>query len=53
MKIIIVESLLLSKSSKRNEQNLAYKPTYYNFLDKTFFNLKSVKKMIVPKFTTQ
>ena len=33
MKNIIIKSLLLSKSSKHNEQNLAYKTSNDNFLD--------------------
>ena len=41
IKIIIIKSLLLLKSSKHNEQNLAHKPIYYNFLDKNFFQFKT------------
>ena len=50
MKNIIIKSLLLSKSSKPNEQNLAYKTTNDNFLDENIlFNLIFVQKMTVPK----
>ena len=35
MKNIIIKSLLLSNSSKHNEQNLAYKTTNDNFLDES------------------
>ena len=45
----IVKSLLLSKSSKHNEHNLAYKTTNDNFIDENFENLIFVQKMIVPK----
>ena len=35
MKNIIIKSLLLSNSSKHNEQNLAYKTTNDNYLDES------------------
>ena len=43
MKNIIIKSLLLSKSSKHNEQNLAYNTTKDNFIDENFvqFNIRS------------
>ena len=49
MKNIIIKSLLLSKSSKHNEQNLAYNTTNDHFIDENFvqFNIRS--KMIVIK----
>ena len=40
MKNIIIKSLLLSKSSKHNEQNLTYKTNNDNFLDENFIQFK-------------
>ena len=44
MKNIIIKSLLLSKSSKYNEQNLSYKTTNDNFLDKIFVQFTTCSK---------
>ena len=52
MKNLIIKSLLLSKSSKHNKQNLSYKTTNDNLLDKTFVQFKTHSiKMMVPKKT--
>ena len=40
MKNIIIKSLLLSKSSKHNKQNLTYKTNNDNFLDENFIQFK-------------
>ena len=49
MKNTIIKSLLLSKSSKHNEQNLSYKITSDNFIDKKFVQFKTRSKTDSPK----
>ena len=49
MKNTIIKSLLLSKSLKHNEQNLAYKIASYNFLDENFFKFNIRSKNDSPK----
>ena len=53
MKNIIVKSLLLSKSSKHNEQNLAYKTTNDNFLDENSVQFNICSKDDSPKGNSQ
>ena len=49
MKNIIIKSLLLSKSSKRSEQNLAYKTTSDNFHDENSVQFNICSKDGGPK----
>ena len=53
MKNIIIKSLLLSKSSKHNEQNLAYKITNDNFLDENSVQFNICSKSDSPKGNSQ
>ena len=53
MKSIIIKSLLLSKSSKHNEQNLAYKTTNDNFLDENSVQFNICSKDDSPKGNSQ
>ena len=49
MKNIVIKSLLLSKSSKRSEQNLAYKTTSDNFHDENSVQFNICSKDGGPK----
>ena len=53
MKNIVIKSLLLSKSSKHNEQNLAYKTTNDNFLDENSVQFNICSKDDSPKGNSQ
>ena len=53
MKNIIIKSLLLSKSSKHNEQNLAIKTTNDNFLDENSVQFNICSKDDSPKGNSQ
>ena len=53
MKNIIIKSLLLSKSSKHNEQNLAYKTTNDNFYDENSVQFNICSKDDSPKGNSQ
>ena len=53
IKNIIIKSLLLSKSSKHSEQNLAYKTTNDNFLDENSVQFDICSKNDRPKGNSQ
>ena len=53
MKNIIIESLLLSKSSKHSKQNLAYKTTNDNFLNGNSVQFNTFSKDDRPKGYSQ